>query len=324
MPGHAFDLLVLAVELFIQINNVNSVVRERKEIMMIVNMCCGVPPAECSTKHSVFNGVMRSTNVSLNADVSPPVEERRLRWTTWPNLIKWFENFKAFLVEFDFAGVGDDGKLTFTEEQLRRIKNIDETELALSGDTHAGGRPAVSFHDPHLPIASRSMAKSLLACTGIFGSSAAGECVPPHFQLPTSATAEEREKVRYEFLTHILDTRGRFGCKEERSWPCTIGMNEKGGMTDNEFEKYIDNSIVPLNPDLEDTPGKRVLLKVDSGPGRNGKDLLLKCRFCGLYIYPGCQMQPPSSRRRTTTTVPSRALFVIISKKCHHPSMLPD
>ncbi len=79
MPRHAFDLLVLAVESFIQINNVNSVVRERKELIMIVNMCCGVPPAECSTKHSVFDRVMRSTNVLLNADVSPPVEERRLR-----------------------------------------------------------------------------------------------------------------------------------------------------------------------------------------------------------------------------------------------------
>jgi hypothetical protein len=103
--------------------------------------------------------------------------------------------------------------------------------------------------------------------------------------------AEEREKVHYEFFTHILDTRGRFGCAEERSWPCTIGMNEKGGMTDEEFEKFIENSIVPLYPDLEDTPGKRVLLKVDSGLGRNGRELLLKCRFCGLYLYPS----PPNA-----------------------------
>jgi hypothetical protein len=251
MPRHAFDLFVLAVESYIQINQVNSVVVEQKELIMIVNMCCGVPPAECSTKHSVYDRVMRSTNVSLNAHVSPPVKERRLRWTTWPNLIKWFKIFKAFLVEFDFVGVGDNGELTFTEEQLRRIKNIDKTELALSGDMHAGGRPAVAFYDPHLPIASRSMAKSSLACTVIFGSNAAGKCVPPHFQLPTSATAEEREKVCYKFLTHILDTRGRFGCEEERSWPCTIGMNKKGGMTDNEFEKYIDNSNpcrLPLPP----------------------------------------------------------------------------
>jgi len=241
--------------------------------------------------------------------VSPPVEQRRLRWTTWPNLFNWFEKFKAFLVEFDFAGVGDVVELTFTEVQLRRIINIGETELALSGDTHAGGRPAVAFYDPHLPIASRSVAKSSLACTGLFGSNAAGECIPPLFQLPKSATAEEREKVRYEFQTHILDIRGRFGCVEERRWPCTIGMNEKGGMTDDEFEKYIDNSIALLYPDLADTPGKRVLLKVDSGPGRNGRELLMKCRFHGLIFTPACRMRPLSNRRRTTTTAHSRALF---------------
>ena len=40
-------------------------------------------------------------------------------------------------------------------------------------------------------------------------------------------------------------------------------------------------------PDLEDTPGKSVLLKVDSGLGCNGRELLVKCRFRGLYIYPG-------------------------------------
>jgi hypothetical protein len=38
---------------------------------------------------------------------------------------------------------------------------------------------------------------------------------------------------------------------------------------------------------MEDTPCKRVLLKVDSNPGCNGKELLIKCCFCGLYIYPG-------------------------------------
>jgi hypothetical protein len=100
-------------------------------------------------------------------------------------------------------------------------------------------------------------------------------------------TAEEREKVGYKFLNHILDTRGKFGCMEERSWPCMIGMNKKGGMTDVEFEKYINNSIVPLYPDLKDTPGKCVLLKVDSGPGCNGRELLMSCQFCGLYLYPG-------------------------------------
>ena len=89
-----------------------------------------------------------------------------------------------------------------------------------------------------------------------------------------------------------------------------IVMNEKGGMTDNEFDKYIDNSILPLYPDLEDTPGKRVLLKVDSGPGRNGRELLMKCRFCGLYIYPGLPNATSVQQETDHNMFPSRALFV--------------
>jgi hypothetical protein len=58
-------------------------------------------------------------------------------------------------------------------------------------------------------------------------------------------------------------------------------------MNNNEFEGSIDNSIIPLFPDLEDMPGKYILLKVDSGRGCNWQDLLNKCQFRVVYIYPG-------------------------------------
>jgi hypothetical protein len=64
-------------------------------------------------------------------------------------------------------------------------------------------------------------------------------------------------------------------------------MNGKGGMNNKEFERYIDNSIVPLFPNLEDMLGKCILLKVDSGCSCNWWDLLNKCWFRGVYIYPG-------------------------------------
>ncbi len=64
-------------------------------------------------------------------------------------------------------------------------------------------------------------------------------------------------------------------------------MNGKGGMNNEKFERYIDNSIVPLFPDLEDMPGNCILLKVESGCGCNLQDLLNKCWFRGVYIYPG-------------------------------------
>ena len=93
MPKHAFELLMLAVELFVQISNVNSINAKRSTLMMAVNTCCGVAPAECRVKHSLYDRVMKSTIVSLNVDVSPVVEERRERWTTYANLNAWFDNF---------------------------------------------------------------------------------------------------------------------------------------------------------------------------------------------------------------------------------------
>ena len=64
-------------------------------------------------------------------------------------------------------------------------------------------------------------------------------------------------------------------------------MNEKAGMNAEEFQKYVEKAILPLFPDIEDKPGKRVILKVDSGPGRMNVDMLAKLRLLGLYVVPG-------------------------------------
>jgi hypothetical protein len=122
---------------------------------------------------------------------------------------------------------------------------------------------------------------------GIFGSNAAGECMPPHWQLPTTVMVAKRENIKLLFLCHIQNTRGKFGYKEEKIWPATTCMNKKGGMRDVKFERYVENSIKPLFPDLEDTPGQCMPLKVDSVLGWNCKELLAKCKFSGVYIYPG-------------------------------------
>ncbi len=63
-------------------------------------------------------------------------------------------------------------------------------------------------------------------------------------------------------------------------------MSKKSSIYNEEFEHYINNSIVSLFPDLEGTPGKHILFKVNSGPGCNGRDLLNKCQFKGVCINP--------------------------------------
>jgi hypothetical protein len=84
------------------------------------------------TKDDAFERVMQATNVKLSVTVSPPVEERQLRWTTYSNLQMWFVKFWAFLLEKEYPreGEGED-ELVFDGEQLRRIININELEISL-------------------------------------------------------------------------------------------------------------------------------------------------------------------------------------------------
>ena len=53
MPKNSFELLVLKVESFVQISNVNSINAKWLTLMMAVNTCCGVAPAECRANHSL-------------------------------------------------------------------------------------------------------------------------------------------------------------------------------------------------------------------------------------------------------------------------------
>jgi len=58
-------------------------------------------------------------------------------------------------------------------------------------------------------------------------------------------------------------------------------------MTKDEFEEYLKNSIITLYPDASDVPGRRVILKADSGPGRKNTELMAYLRVRGFYFLPG-------------------------------------
>jgi hypothetical protein len=117
MPHAAFELLMLAAESFIKIKQVNSEHIKRQMLMIMFNKLCGVTSLEKRVKETMFERVIRATNVSLNASVAPVVKERgRIRWTTYSNLHAWFVSFKTFLIEFSFAAIGSNGKLVFLEE----------------------------------------------------------------------------------------------------------------------------------------------------------------------------------------------------------------
>ena len=53
------------------------------------------------------------------------------------------------------------------------------------------------------------------------------------------------------------------------------------------FFKYIQNSIMHLWLDDCDIPRKRVMIKIDSRPGRLNPDLLAECHIHGYHLTPG-------------------------------------
>ena len=66
-------------------------------------------------------------------------------------------------------------------------------------------------------------------------------------------------------------------------------MNTKGGMDDNEFELYLLNAVFPLFPDAKYQKGKRVLLKVDSGPVRINFRSFVNDAYLDSYCTLVCQ-----------------------------------
>jgi hypothetical protein len=120
----------------------------------------------------------------------------------------------------------------------------------------------------------------------ITGSTAAGKVFPPHIQFQSKVKTTNTTRIDIDVAEHMQQVLGKFGCNEVKTWPITFGTNEKGGMDNEEFTKYMRSSIIPLFPDAVNQPGRWVLLKVDSGPGRMNLELLATLKLIGFILYP--------------------------------------
>jgi hypothetical protein len=201
----------------------------------------------------------------------------------------WFNLWEVTLIELGFAKILDiDGQVIIPPNQLVRILNFDKTCLSLNGSgAAAGGWPMAIFYNPHLPLVGQATSKSAQKTTMITGSNAAGEAIPPHFQFMTLAQSNDKMQLRMDMVEYFPDILCKF--ERETAQPTVIShsMNEKGGIDEVGFEKYIKNLITHLYPDACNVPGKHVLIEVDSRPRQLNTELLAELRLLGFYVYPG-------------------------------------
>jgi len=177
------------------------------------------------------------------------------------------------------------GLLVFFSGQTSRIANLDETDGLLDNTAgQRGGRKPIVFYCHGVNGSGTQANKSSHSPTTIMGLNADGEALPPHFQLKTAAKKDDREKINADFIMNCHNVYGTFGHGERKLHHCTYGLNERAGMNTVELEKHTNANILPLHPDVEDVPLKRIILKVDSGPGRLNVPMLAALRLKGVHV----------------------------------------
>lgn len=221
------------------------------------------------------------------------VKKRRMEWTTYSNIALWFDIWEEFLIEKGFGrkavdgdNIEENGSVVFFDGQKRRIINIDETDLSLDRtDGKGGGRQAVVRVDPLLPNGAERKNKSSDHCTMLTGSNAAGEPIPPHAQFKSTAQARNQkiDTTGWKYLQYVC---GQYGHQQRARFLPTVAMNEKGGMNADALFSYFKENLALLFPNASDTPGHRVVVKIDSGPGRMNENMLLFMRARDFYLFP--------------------------------------
>jgi hypothetical protein len=157
----------------------------------------------------------------------------RIEWTTDYNISRWFDMWEEEMLELGFAVRTKGWVFEYTHPE--RIINIDETFLTLDEATQPGwaGRPVSVFYDPTGARTGRASNKSSITCTGLFGSTATGVALPPHFQVKSTGNDESKR-----ISTSIAATvPSRFRWIDGSLHEPTFGCNEKGGMDAEEFMK---------------------------------------------------------------------------------------
>ena len=196
------------------------------------------------------------------------MEERRDVWTTFNKINAWFNTLKQFLLYHKFARGSTPeyieekkGELHFFDGQLHRIINLDESEVSTDGTSKlAGGLPSNSYSSTnnYLPKGVQETKKSGYIDTFIGGSTVAGDPLPPYFQLKSTATTDDCNRINANFNNEVPHVRGQWGFGKVVERGCTANCNLKAGMDSVKILKYSQQAIMTMYPDSQDITGNRV------------------------------------------------------------------
>mmetsp|Transcript_23022 Transcript_23022/g.32975 ORF Transcript_23022/g.32975 Transcript_23022/m.32975 type:complete len:238 (-) Transcript_23022:368-1081(-) len=106
---------------------------------------------------------------------------------------------------------------------------------------------------------------------------------------PSEAENEEKYKIRAGWIVGMPSVEGKFGHETTHKFPAIAIVNKKGGTDSRVLFEVLKEYIDALFPSAADESGRRVLFKIDGGPGRLNVEMLAELRCKGVYLFPGVQ-----------------------------------
>ena len=91
---------------------------------------------------------------------------------------------------------GEEAELTIPDEEKRQIVNFDKTDHPFSTVHERGGTRSIRWGDPTLPKGTEQATRGSRHITGIYGTTAAGEVMPPVCFFDSGAVNEENFQVK--------------------------------------------------------------------------------------------------------------------------------
>ena len=110
----------------------------RKELIKKLELCMTAGGSKISSFVDFFRRIQKQITHAIKvSEGGSKMEQRRLQWTTYRNIMKWFDTLKEQLISLGFARLateydkscGVTGEIAFIEGQAHRILNLDESEV---------------------------------------------------------------------------------------------------------------------------------------------------------------------------------------------------
>jgi len=105
----------------------------------------------------------------------------------------------------------------------------------------------------------------------------------------SDAQEEQNYKARADWIAKMPIVKGQWGHSEDQEFDTLVHVNQKGGVDSYVLRSVLTKLVKTLYPDVCDTRGKIVCIKIDGGPGQMDVISLAELRSMGVYLFPGVQ-----------------------------------